>query len=264
MARSARQAKQVVEERSRLQDGAVALGGMIARNPVLVGGSTAFLVALFYVSANALWYQPYAHKGAFFQTREAVEFPDMDVNEPETTIKIERPDDQAALPQGDPEIEQVQSILRDLNFYAGAVDGLDGPNTRTAIEAYQRKVGLTPTGEVDEALLEQLGAAETTAGITPKPTPRAQALAPQPRPETAPAPTPVRAAPAPTVDLAARVMKIQAGLKAFGNDGIEVDGVMGGRTKAAIREFQALFGLPETGEPDAAVYAKMREIGLTK
>ena len=26
---------------------------------------------------------------------------------------------------------------------------------------------------------------------------------------------------------------------------------------------QALFGLPETGEPDATVYAKMREIGLT-
>ena len=58
-------------------------------------------------------------------------------------------------------------------------------------------------------------------------------------------------------------MKIQAGLKAFGNDGIEIDGVIGARTKAAIREFQALFGLPETGEPDPAVYAKMREIGLT-
>lgn len=58
-------------------------------------------------------------------------------------------------------------------------------------------------------------------------------------------------------------MKIQAGLKAFGNDGIEIDGVPGARTKSAIREFQALFGLPETGEPDPAVYVKMREIGLT-
>ncbi|WP_269932220.1 peptidoglycan-binding domain-containing protein [Aminobacter sp. HY435] len=264
MARSARQAKQVIEERSRFQDGAVALGGMIARNPVLVGGSTAFLVALFYVSANALWYQPYAHKSAFFQTREAVEFPDMDVNEPETTIKIERPQAEVVPPQGDPEIEQVQSILRDLNFYTGAVDGLDGPNTRGAIEAYQRKVGLIPTGEVDEALLEQLGAAETTAGIAPRPTPRAQALAaPQARPEAAPTPMPARVATAPAVDMSARIMKIQAGLKAFGNDGIEIDGVIGARTKSAIREFQALFGLPETGEPDAAVHAKMREIGLT-
>ena len=39
--------------------------------------------------------------------------------------------------------------------------------------------------------------------------------------------------------------------------------MVGARTKAAIREFQSLFGLPETGEPDEAVYAKMREIGLT-
>lgn len=263
MARSARQAKQVVEERSRLQDGAVAVGAMIARNPVLVGGSTAFLVALFYVSANALWYQPYAHKSAFFQTREAIEFPDMDVSEPETTIKIERPQAEVVLPQGDPEIEQVQSILKDLSFYAGEVDGLDGPNTRSAIAAYQRKVGLVATGEVDEPLLEQLGAAETTAGIAPRPTPRAQALEPATRPQTAPAPAPVRATPQPAVDLSARIMKIQAGLKAFGNDGIDVDGVIGARTKSAIREFQALFGLPETGEPDAAVHAKMREIGLT-
>jgi peptidoglycan hydrolase-like protein with peptidoglycan-binding domain len=58
-------------------------------------------------------------------------------------------------------------------------------------------------------------------------------------------------------------MKIQAGLKAFGNDKIEIDGVMGNRTRAAIREFQSLFGLPVTGEPSEEVYAKMREIGLT-
>jgi peptidoglycan hydrolase-like protein with peptidoglycan-binding domain len=59
------------------------------------------------------------------------------------------------------------------------------------------------------------------------------------------------------------VVRIQAGLKAFGNDEMEIDGVIGSRTKAAIREFQSLFGLPETGEPDQAVYAKMKEIGLT-
>ena len=47
------------------------------------------------------------------------------------------------------------------------------------------------------------------------------------------------------------VQKIQAGLKAFGNDGMEIDGVIGAKTRAAIREFQSLFGLPVTGEPDA-------------
>ncbi|KAB2853667.1 MAG: peptidoglycan-binding protein, partial [Bauldia sp.] len=61
----------------------------------------------------------------------------------------------------------------------------------------------------------------------------------------------------------ARLVKIQAGLKAFGNDDIKLDGVIGARTKSAIKEFQSLFGLPQTGEPDEVVYAKMREIGLT-
>ena len=61
-----------------------------------------------------------------------------------------------------------------------------------------------------------------------------------------------------------RIAKVQAGLKEFGNDAIEIDGVMGARTEAAIREFQSLFGLAVTGEADQAVYAKMKEIGLVE
>jgi glutamate synthase domain-containing protein 1 len=38
--------------------------------------------------------------------------------------------------------------------------------------------------------------------------------------------------------------------------------LMGAKTEAAIREFQSLFGLAETGAVDQAVYAKMKEIGL--
>ena len=59
------------------------------------------------------------------------------------------------------------------------------------------------------------------------------------------------------------VVKIQAGLKAFGNDTMEIDGRIGSKTRAAIKEFQSLFGLKVTGEPSDEVYAKMREIGLT-
>lgn len=58
--------------------------------------------------------------------------------------------------------------------------------------------------------------------------------------------------------------RVQAGLKAFGNDGIEIDGVMGERTRTAISEFQSLFGLPVTGEADPALIAKMQEIGLIR
>jgi peptidoglycan hydrolase-like protein with peptidoglycan-binding domain len=265
MARSAKRPKKAAPRPGRLEGSVLAVGGMISRNPVLVGGSTAFLVALFYVSANAIWYQPHAHTSAFFATREfsalpAPEDSASDQGEPETTFHIERPEEVPVPfhPTSDPAVQQVQGILKDLNFYAGAVDGIPGPATTKAIENYQRKMGLTPSGKIDQMLLSQLGANPTTAGITPSPAPAPRPATTQ-QPALVPASQPVSAA-APNP----RISRIQAGLKAFGNDGIEVDGLVGARTKAAIREFQSLFGLPETGEPDEAVYVKMKEIGLTK
>lgn len=251
--RSARRPEPVKRRPSALQGGVVAVGGMISRNPVLVGGSTAFLVTLFYVSANALWYQPFPHTGAFFATRsiEGVTH----LTEPETTINIVRPSTAPAPIKSDPVVERVQGILKDLDFYSGTVDGISGPNTRKAIQAYQQKVGLDASGDIDALLLDQLGATPTT-GAVPKPAPRPQSPAAIPVPSSPPVNT---AALAPD----ARIIKIQAGLKAFGNDDMRLDGVVGARTKAAIKEFQSLFGLPATGEPDEAVYVKMREIGLT-
>jgi peptidoglycan hydrolase-like protein with peptidoglycan-binding domain len=263
MARSAKQDKVAGKGAKPPLGKAASLGGMLARNPVLVGGSTAFLVAFSYVSANALWYQPHAHASAFFATRDLPRFVEangnqLDYGETETTITIERPEAPAAPAlapvAADPVTKQVQQILKDLNFYDGAVDGIAGPNTRKAIETYQHKMGLTASGTVDALLLEQLGAARTTAGLAPIPRNR------DPEPRTVAA---VATTGEPGGDTSARIVKIQAGLKAFGNDGMEIDGVIGARTRAAIKEFQSLFGLPETGEPDEAVYVKMREIGLT-
>jgi len=259
MARSAKQLKAVKRHSNAFEDGAMAVGSLISQNPVLVGGSTAFLVTLFYVSANALWYQPFPHAGAFFATRSIESFSRAGSDEPETTINIVRP----APVKSDPVVEQVQGILKDLDFYSGTVDGISGPNTRKAIQAYQQKVGLTASGEIDAVLLDQLGARQTTAGIPhPAPRPVDMAAAPAAAPATAPVAIPVSA---PASDQApdARIVKIQAGLKAFGNDDMQLDGVVGARTKAAIKEFQSLFGLPQTGEPDEVVYVKMREIGLT-
>lgn len=245
MARSAKQ-PEPRRRQSSLQVGLAGVFGMVGRNPALVGGSTAFLVALSFVSANALWYQPRAHSGAFFFTRDFAGPTATQEELPETTFQIERPAPAPAVAaKSDPSIEQVQSILQTLKFYEGKVDGIAGPNTRKAIETYQTRMGLPVTGQADAALLEQLGATPTTAGIVP-------------------AKGPAQKVPAPSgLAFDQRIMRIQAGLKAFGNDGIEIDGVMGARTKAAIHEFQALFGLPETGEPDEGVYAKMKEIGLT-
>ena len=239
MARSARRHEE--DEPGALRAGVAAVSALVAQNPVLAGGATAFLVALAFVSANALWYQPHAHSGAFFATRD---FP----GGGDTTILIERPDRPRMA--RDLRTEQAQAALKEMHLYDGEVDGLFGPATRAAIEKYQSEMGFEVTGAVDELLLERLGAVTTTAGILPSPAPR-----PEPRDELA---QKILAA----AHGDSRVMKIQAGLRAFGNEGIEIDGVLGGQTRSAILEFQALFGLPETGEPEERVLVKMREIGL--
>lgn len=171
-------------------------------------------------------------------------------------------------PAGDPVIADVQRVLKDLNIYSGDVDGLTGPQTRTAVETYRRIVGLSATGEIDAQLLTQLGIQQRTAAAdvasADARTENAHAVSagPVPVPQVSPGTDLIETSSAqPRED--AVVMRIQAGLKAFGNQGIDVDGVVGARTKSAIVEFQSLFGLPETGEPDEKVLNKMREIGLT-
>lgn len=253
------------------------LAGFLMRRRGAVGGVTAFAVAFAYVAANAMWYQPHAHSGAFFSTRPYVAaVPDpmrleqsaagqVDAAAVETIIRIERekltrneeqaPSTQPAavvqpVPAGDPVVKEVQRILSGLNLYSGTVDGLTGPQTRNAIEAYRKMVGLSASAEIDDQLLAQLGAK-----------PRSVSKAP-PLPQGSPGTDMIETSSAvPRSDK--MVLRIQAGLKAFGNDGIEIDGVVGSRTRAAILEFQSLFGLPQTGEPDQTLYIKMRDIGLT-
>jgi len=268
MARSARRRSRALPAQLAAE-GLRAAAAVLARNPLLVGGATAFVVALSFVSANALWYQPHFHDGAFFATRQhPYKAPSPSrpgfAGERETTIRLVRPDPgtappgpaaaappaavaDAAAPKPDATVKLVQSLLAKLGLYQGPVDGLTGPATRGAIAGYRAKIGLTPRGDIDAALLAELAAQPSTAAVGPLPLPVPRPAAGQ---QTASAADPL-------------VAKIQAGLKAFGNDGIEVDGVMGERTRSAIREFQSLFGLAPTGEPDKALYAKMKDVGLT-
>jgi peptidoglycan hydrolase-like protein with peptidoglycan-binding domain len=57
------------------------------------------------------------------------------------------------------------------------------------------------------------------------------------------------------------VLQIQKGLSNIAYTDVEVDGVAGSQTKAAIRRFQRHYRLPETGEPDQLVLNKLKAIG---
>jgi hypothetical protein len=51
----------------------------------------------------------------------------------------------------------VQQALADAGYYHGAIDGVVGPATISAITAYQRDNGLPVTGAIDDPLLQSLG-----------------------------------------------------------------------------------------------------------
>lgn len=257
-----------------------ATGTVVLRNPLTVGGGTAFLVALFFVSANALWYQPHAHTGAFFMTRQMQSYqpprmtPTHSIRVPQPaperyrSVSVDKPDDSAASAPaakiGDPTVMKVQSVLSELDLYAGAIDGLVGPQTNKAVEEYQRIVGLDVTGMIDDDLLRQLGTKPAAAALEiPQPSvaPRRSTSEVEEAAASASQAEPA-ADPRPEAKIDTSVARVQAGLKAFGNDHIEIDGLIGEQTRGAIREFQTLFGLTVTGEADRELVAKMREIGL--
>jgi hypothetical protein len=59
----------------------------------------------------------------------------------------------------DQTIINVQIALRDWGYYAGAIDGILGPNTRAALAAFQADNGLLVTSAVDQPTLTTLGLA---------------------------------------------------------------------------------------------------------
>jgi hypothetical protein len=56
-------------------------------------------------------------------------------------------------------IMNVQLALRDQGYYAGATDGIMGPETRAALAAYQADHGLAVTSSIDSPTLVDLGVA---------------------------------------------------------------------------------------------------------
>ncbi len=256
-------------------------GGIaIARNPVRVGGTTAFAVALMFFGANALWYQPHPHKGAFFQTRPMVfsnkqaerepvmkEWPPKNANARDVMHPADKKAETAV--RGDPVVQKVQEVLSDLNLYTGSIDGLQGPQTRNAIISYRQIIGLDKSDEIDEKLLEHLGATTgTDSGNANQPAPAANAVIPVPTPRGDEVAGPsgniasVQSLETGIAEPYSLAIRVQAGLREFGNDAIVLDGKVGSQTITAIREFQSLFGLPVTGVIDNQLIAKMEEIGL--
>lgn len=103
-------------------------------------------------------------------------------------------------------IRQAQEALKKKGRDPGPIDGVLGPRTVAALDAYQKAEGLATTGRLDAKTMESLG---------------------------------IQALPTPTLR-ADRVRELQQALAERGYDPGPVDGVMGTRTRAALRKYMAV------------------------
>jgi len=91
--------------------------------------------------------------------------------------------EQAAASPAD--IQQAQQELKSQGLYNGAIDGVMGPETRTALSRFQQQNGLTPNAALDQETKDKLSQANNagtgTGTLQPQPTPN-PAAAPAPPP----------------------------------------------------------------------------------
>jgi hypothetical protein len=123
----------------------------------------------------------------------------------------------------------LQQSLTDAGYYAGAIDGVYGPDTVAAVEALQTANGLPVTGTMDkaseEALQEALAAVHGAASQ--------QAVA--------------------------ATAALQQTLKLVGYWDGPVDGMPSAELTAALQEFQTALGVEPTGAVDAATIAAFQQ-----
>ena len=171
-------------------------------------------------------------------------------------------------------IADIQKALAERGFYRGPMDGRDGVATRAAIEAFQAAGSRPLTGEPSAELLTEIRATHRGAVAVPRPRPgdqppaaddgiaRILATAAPSVPKPAAPPASRASGPAPSGPLPSNmVARIQTGLRNIAYSNVAVDGIAGDRTKAAIRNFEKNYRLPQTGEPSRRVLEKLKSIG---
>lgn len=148
------------------------------------------------------------------------------------------------------EVRWLQMALNRLIDAGLVVDGAFGPRTRAALEAWQRAAGLADSGVPDAATMDGLRAAF-------------EALADGGGDEPADAPLPGRDPVDGRVDRRDEVRWLQAALNRAIDAGLTVDGLMGSRTRGAVRRFQEAAGLVVDGIPGRRTLAALRaRLGL--
>lgn len=170
-------------------------------------------------------------------------------------------------------VADIQKELNRIGLYDGVPDGRSGPRTSAAILRFEKQAGRPETGTASAELLRTLRATsgQKLAAAMPASRPYAdpkRAVADADA-DADPVAAAIRSAetdkmliPRAEIPVSSElVLNIQKGLSNLAYADIVVDGVAGDQTRAAIRHFEKHYRLPQTGEPNAKVLKKLKEIG---
>ena len=136
------------------------------------------------------------------------------------------------------EIRELQGRLKAAGFNPGAIDGTIGRQTRSAVREYAAARAL-PNADATRELLVRLKA-EAPASVSPAPVSSPSVSSP-PVPQQFDKPTTDSAAPL-TPD---EIRDLQGRLEAAGFNPGAIDGVMGRRTRSAVREYAETQGISD-------------------
>ncbi len=246
---------------------------LVIENPVRSGGFVMVAMVIGTIISNAAFFQTAHHPSPFFTTRAE----ESDPAAPMPRIRAAVANQGAAhpgaapppLPSAAPDpatlVADTQATLAALKLYDGPLDGKLGPQTRAAVSAFEKRLGLAPTGQPSARLLVQMRKALPRTGAAEAVDIAPPALIPTPViGEGSPAADPSATGSVDPAQSAARLRKVQAALNDIGYGPIRVDGKGGGATADAIRRFELDNGLPLSGEANDALMAKLVLIGALK
>lgn len=188
------------------------------RAPLASTGLLALVTLTALAGSNALYFQTTRHPSPFFAPASDVPMaietapvpaPSADrpiqpavqsvptIVSPETTGSVAPQTVIPDAPVGNERVFAVQKRLAELNMFEGTVDGYYGPKTAQAIRAFENLNGLTPTGALDDRVVEAILSADANGRMAtpvaiPAPAPQPVVVQPQAA-APAPAPAPVAA-----------------------------------------------------------------------
>ncbi|MCM8782040.1 MAG: peptidoglycan-binding protein [Candidatus Omnitrophica bacterium] len=150
-----------------------------------------------------------------------------------------------------PRVEEIQRILKGMDFDPGPVDGVMGSRTRRAIREFQKEKGLLPSGKVDSKTWLKL--IREKEALSKEVTPQPSVLPYEEKQLDVKSKEEVRKIMAPQEQTIKektskdRKKQIQIALHKSGFYKGKIDGKIGPQTKQAIKEFQKAKGLKVDG-----------------